>query len=330
MESKKFKILVVGVMVITLSCITLWSEKMYGQEKYPSKPIEVVIPFSAGGPTDVWTRIVADELSKDLGVPISILYKPGAGGVTGTVYITTRKPDGYTLLAATGSFISAPQFEKVPHYDVLKDFTPIAECVTIPMVLLSHTSSNLTSFDAMLKLAKEKPGELTCATAGVGTTAHLVVEVFKMHGVDFTHVPMKGGAVSITSLLGKHVNLILAFPSHAIPHVRSGDVRFLATTDKILGYPGVPTFKEKGLPECDIFSSWQGFFGPGNLPKPIRDQLANSLQKVIQIPSVVKALENAGFSVEYRGPDELEKKVANDYKDIEKVVKAAGLGKYAK
>ena len=332
MELKKCKILVLGVIVTILSCMTLWSGKAVGQERrYPNKPIEVIVPFSAGGPVDIGARILANDLSKELGVSISIQYKAGAGGMIGASYVASSKPDGYTLITTgLAAIIGAPLIEKESTYDPLKDFTPIASYVVVPNILSSHTSSNLTSFDAVVKLAKEKPGELTCVSPGISTTAHFVLEVLKMYGVNITHVPAKGGGPAATTLLGKHVDLgVFLYPA-AIPHVKSGALRLLATTDKMVQEPGVPTFKEKGFPENEGFGSCQAFLGPPNLPKPIQDQLANSIRMVIQMPSIKKALEDAGFTVEYKGPDDLKKKIAEDYKSFEKIVKATGLGKYSK
>jgi tripartite-type tricarboxylate transporter receptor subunit TctC len=333
MELKKCKILVVGVIVTILSCMTLWSGKANGQErKYPVKPIDVIIHFAAGGPTDVWTRIVVNDLSGELGASLSIQYKPGAGGMIGASYVAAQKPDGYTLLSGSfSSLVSAPFLEKESApYDVFKDFTPIAACVVAPCMLLSHTSSNLTSLDAVVKFAKEKPGALNCSTAGVGTTAHIILDVLKMYGVDITPVPAKGGGPAVTSLLGKHVDLASVMYNAAVPHIKSGALRILAATDKMAQEPGVPTFREKGFPEADGLGSLQGFLGPSNLPKPIQDQLTNSIRKVIEMPSIKKALEGAGFTVVYLGPDELKKKMADDYKSIDKIAKAAGLGKYSK
>jgi len=333
MELKKCKILIVGVIVIILSFITLWNGKAVGQEKkYPNKPIEVIIHFAAGGPTDVWTRIVANDLQRELGTTLSIQYKPGAGGMIGASFVAAQKPDGYTLLAGSiSSLVSAPFLEKESApYDVFKDFTPIASCIVAPCILLNHTSSNLTSLDAVVKFAKEKPGALNCSTAGVGTTAHLILDVLKMYGVDITPVPAKGGAPAVTTLLGKHVDLASVMYNAAVPHIKSGALRILAATDKIAQEPGVPTLREKGFPEAEGLGSWQGFLGPPNLPKPIQDQLTNSIHKVIQMPSVKKALEDAGFTVVYLDPDELKKKISDDYKSIDKIVRAAGLGKYSK
>jgi len=330
MELKKFKILVVGLMVTILSCITLWSGIAYGQERrYPYKPIELIVPFPAGGPVDIATRILVNELPKELGVPISVQYKPGAGGMVGASFVSTSKPDGYTLLSHTySSLISAPFLEKEAPYDPLKDFTPIVAYGVSPNILANHSSSNLTSFDAVAKFAKEKPGALNCSTPGVGTTAHLILNVLKMYGVDITPVPAKGGGPAATTLLGKHVDLSVILYPAAIPHVKSGAFRLLATTDKII--QDVPTFTEKGFPECGSLGSWISFLGPPNLPKPIQDQIASATRKVMQMPSVKKALEDVGYTVEYKGPEELNKIFPEDYKSIEKIVKAAGLGKYSK
>lgn len=329
---KKQTILLVGLVVVLIFCVTLWGGKADAQEKkYPARPIEVVINFAAGGPTDVWTRIVAPELQKELGTTLSIQYKPGAGGVIGATYVAAQKPDGYNLLSCSvSSLVSAPFMEKDAAYNVLKDFTPIASCIVVPNLLVSNTASKLTSFDVAINLAKEKPGALTCASPGTGTTAQLVIEVLKMHGINLTDVPSKGAAPAVTTLLGQHVDLATIMYSAALPHVKAGAFRVLATTDKVPAWPSVPTYKEKGFPEAESLGSLQGFFAPPNLPKSIQDQIANAVQKALQVPSVKQALEDAGFTVAYLGPDALRKKVAEDYQSIDRVVKSAKLGKYAK
>ncbi len=332
MESMRLRNVLIGGVVAVLTCCALWSTVANAQEsKYPNKPIEVIIPFTAGGPTDIWVRIVANDLTKELGVPVTIQYKPGAGGMTGASYVATQKPDGYVLLAASVSYISAPFLEAgTPPYDVVKDFTPIAGCIVAPTVLISHTSTDLTSLDAVVKLAKKDPKKLNCSTAGLGTTAHLVLDVFRMHGVDITAVPAKGGGPATTMLLGKHVDLGTVMYNAAVPHVKSGALRILATTDKIAQEPAVPTYSEKGFPEAAALGSWQGFIGPANLPKSIPEHLATATRKVLQMPSVKKSLEDAGFTLFYKSPDELKKKIVGDYENLEKIVKAAGIGKYSK
>jgi tripartite-type tricarboxylate transporter receptor subunit TctC len=332
MKSKNTKTFVVVVMVALLSCTTLWSGRAEAQEKkYPSKPIEVIVTFPPGGPVDIGTRILVNDLSKELGVPVTIQYKPGAGGMIGASYVSTSKPDGYTLVSNTySSLISAPFLEKDPLYNPLKDFTPIAAYAVAPNVLATHSSSKTASFDDVVKYAKEKPGELTCSTPGAGTTAHFILEVFKMYGVNIITVPTKGGGPSATSVLGKHTDLGVFLYSAGVPHVKSGALRLLATTNKIGQEPSVPPLKEKGFPECEVLGGWLSFLGPANLPKPIQEEIANAIRKVTQIPSVIQALENAGYTMGYKSPDELTRIFPEEYQTIEKIVKAAGLGKYAK
>jgi tripartite-type tricarboxylate transporter receptor subunit TctC len=332
MKSKQIKPLVIGVMVLALA-VAGWVGTLCAQDKkYPAKPIEVVVNYPPGGPVDLPARIITAELAKELGTSITLQYKAGAGGMIGGAYIATGKPDGYMLLfTSISSIISAPFLEtETPAYDTLKGFSPIVAAVVIPNVLTTHVSTALTSFETVIKTAKEQPGKLTCATPGAGTTAHFVLDVLKMHGIDIIAVPTKGGGPAATSALGKHTDLGIHLYSAAIPHVKSGAMRMLATTDKMAQEPKIPTFKEKGFPEASILGSLMGFLGPANLPKPIQDQIAAATKKVVQMPSVKKALEDAGYTLDYMGTEDLTKKYAEDYTSIEKVAKAAKLGRFGK
>jgi tripartite-type tricarboxylate transporter receptor subunit TctC len=333
MKSRQVKALTAVSIVLILCALVSLSGTVYAQEKkYPAKAIEVVVNYPPGGPVDLPARIITTELAKELGVPITIQYKPGAGGMIGGAYIATSKPDGYTLLfTSISSIISAPFLEaEKPAYDTLKGFSPIVAAVVIPNVLTTHISTALTSFDAVIKAAKEQPGKLTCATPGAGTTAQLVLDVLRMNGINIIAVPTKGGAAAATSSLGKHTDLGIHLYSAAIPHVKSGAMRMLVATNKMAQEPKIQTFKEKGYPEASILGSVMGFMGPANLPKPIQDQINNATKKVIQMPSVKKALEDAGYTVDYTGTEDLTKEYADDYRSLEKIAKAAGLGKFAK
>ena len=333
MKSRQVKALTIASIALILCTLVSLGDTVYAQDKkYPAKAIEVVVNYPPGGPVDLPARIITTELAKELGVPITIQYKPGAGGMIGGAYIATSKPDGYTLLfTSISSIISAPFLEsETPAYDTLKGFSPIVAAVVIPNVLTTNTSTALTSFDAVVKAAKEQPGKLTCATPGAGTTAQLVLDVLRMHGINIITVPTKGGAAAATSSLGKHTDLGIHLYSAAIPHVKSGAMRMLITTDKMAQEPKLPTFKEKGYPEASILGSLMGFLGPANLPKPVQEQIHNATKKVIQMPSVKKALEDAGYTMDYMGTEDLTKKYADDYRSLEKIAKAAGLGKFAK
>ena len=329
MKLGAYRIVYLGALALISSYIILCNEPGDAQEKrYPGKPIQVVIPFPAGGPTDQAARIIVNELTKELGVTISVEYKAGAGGVIGASYVATSKPDGYTLLCtAAGPIIGSPVMDKECTYDPFKDFTPMAYFGISPNILAGHTSSKLVTFEDVVKSAKEKPGGLTCATSGVGTTSHFMLEVMKMYGVEITHVPAKGAAPSLTNVLGKHVDFVILLYPPLLPHVKSGDLRLLIATNKITQEPHVPTMALKGFPEGESLGAWNGFFAPSNLPKPVFDQLNSSLRKVIQAPSVITALEKAGFTAEYYGPEDFKKRIERDYRVMEKIAKTVGLAK---
>jgi tripartite-type tricarboxylate transporter receptor subunit TctC len=329
MISKKVRVVFVGMLMAIFSCMMLCGERSEAQEKrYPNKAIQVVIPFPAGGPTDQAARILINELTKEMGVTLSVEYKAGAGGVVGTSFVSTAKPDGYTLLCtAAGPIIGSPVMDKECTYDPLKDLTPIAYFSISPNILAGHTSSKLTSFEDVVKFAKEKPGGLTCATSGVGTTSHFMLEVMKMYGVDITHVPAKGAAPSLTNVLGKHVDFVILLYPPLLPHVKSGELRLLVATNKLAQEPQLPTMGQKGMLEGEALGAWNGFFAPPNLPKPVFDQLNSSFRKVMQTPSVLAALEKAGFTAEYFGPEDFKKRIERDYHVMEKIAKSVGLAR---
>ena len=315
MRSRNVSIIFVVLAVVLVLNVILWNGKAEAQEKpYPSKPITFIVTSAPGGPADVGTRIVLPELQKELGVALNVEYKTGAGGMIGTSYVSTAKPDGYTILSGMhGPFTTGPGMEKKPPYDPVRDFTPLGAYVLSPNVLAACTPSVLTSFEAMVKISKEKPGVLNCATSGIGTSAHFTIELMKNRGVTLTQIPTKGAAPAITELLGKHVDLALIMYQPLIPHIKSGEVKILIATDRISQDPTIPTFMEKGFPEVAYLSGWQAFFGPRDLPKPVQERLTASIRKVVQTPSVVSALEKAMFTVQYWGPDELRNRITEGY-----------------
>ncbi len=298
------------------------------RKEYPEKQIEIIVSHTPGGPIDIGTRIIAEELKKELKVPIMIDYKTGAGGGIAISHVINAKPDGYTLLStASAPLIGPPSMEKNPPYDPVKDLIPIANYVISPTVLTTNSSSKLTSFDVMVKFAKENPGKLNCGTPGVGTTGHFLLEYLKIHGVDITHIPYKGATPLLTSILGNHVDLAVTAYPPVLPHLKSGQLRLLAALHKLKQEPEIPTIAEKGFPETTAFGYWQGFFAPPNLPNPTLDRLSAAFEKVIQLPSVVQALEKAGFIPTYKGPEALRKQIVEEYSIIKEIAKAANLVK---
>lgn len=329
MNLRNYKWICFLIIAFAFVCTHHLTRKAMAQGKgYPEKPIEIIIGFAPGGPIDVGTRIVTQELTKQLNVPITIAYKPGASGAISISSVINAKPDGYTLLSlAIPNVIGPPSMEKNPTFDPLKDLTCIAFYANSPTLMSTNTSSKLTSFDVMVKFAKENPGKLNCATSGVGTTGHFMLEYLKIQGVVITHIPTKGATPTVTELLGNHVDLgVTAYPPVA-PHIKSGELRVLVSTHKIKQEPEAPTLAEKGFPEAAAFGYGQGFFGPPNLPKPILDRLSVAFEKTMQLPSVIQGLEKVGFTPVYRGPEAFKKQIADEYRIVKEIAKNAGMVK---
>lgn len=295
-------------------------------KEYPEKPIEIVIGFTPGGPIDVGTRIISEGLTKELKVPITFSYKPGAGGGLGVDTVIRAKPDGYTLHTSfNSSIINLPAMEKKPSFDPVKDLTHIAIVAISQLVMTTNKSSKFTSFDAMVKFVKQNPGKLTSATSGLGTSGQFLLEYLKTQGIDITHVPMKGATPTITGILGNHVDLALSAYSPVAPHIKNGDLRLLGVTNRLKDYPDVRTFHELGFPQADSFEIWLGLWGPPNLPQSVLQRLSSALKNTMAMPSVINALDKAGLTATYQGPEELKKIVVEDYKVIREIAGVANL-----
>ena len=329
MELRNFKGVMFLIIVFTFVCAPWLTGRATAQEKWnPEKQIKFMIGFTPGGPIDLGTRIIMEELTKELKVPIVIEYKPGANGMMANLAVMEAKPDGYTLLSQfDSSFINQPAMEKNPTYDPVNAFSPIAICSLSPSLLTANSSSKLTSFDAMIKFAKQNPGKLNCTTSGIGVSSHFVLEYLRNHGVDITHIPAKGAAPAVTELLGNHVDLAGTALPPVSPHLKSGQLRGLVVTSKLKEFPEIPTWAEVGFPECMMFGNWHGFLAPPNLPKPIQDRISLAFERVMQLPSIVQAMEKAGFTPVYKGPAELKRMTMEQYKIIKEIAQTAGLVK---
>src|SRR5258705_613615 len=237
-------------------------------QDYPKRPIELVVPFVAGGTTDNIARLMAQRFSDSWGQTVIVNNRPGGGSTIGTNAVAKAAPDGHTLLVTTIGFAINAGLQKLP-YDPIKDFAPITELASLPLMLVVHSSVPATSLAEFIALMRSKPGGWDYASAGVGTSPHLAAEMFKsMAKVDLVHVPYKGNAEANNAMLGGHVKIYFALVPAVLQHVRAGSLRALAvTTEKRLPYlPDVPTIAEQGFPGYEI-SSWQGVLAPAGTPK---------------------------------------------------------------
>jgi tripartite-type tricarboxylate transporter receptor subunit TctC len=269
------------------------------QAPWPSHPVRMVVPFPAGGPTDVMTRLLSDRLGEALGQPVVIENKPGAGGTIGADFVAKSPGDGYTILMATGSTHSvAPYVSKVP-YDPQRDFTPIVYVGYATNILLVSPTLGVSNVRELIALAKKEPGRLNYSSSGIGSVAHVTSEMFaSMAGIRLTHVPYKGTQQSIPDLVSGRVSLLFDNVMTAKPHVESGRLKGIAISSKQRSslVPDIPTVDESGLPGFDS-SNWFGIFGPANMPRPVVDRINAEMNRILGDPAVKDRLKQLGFEV---------------------------------
>ena len=296
-------------------------------ETYPSRPIRVVVPQSAGGSTDLAARVVTQRLDDVLKQPVIVDNRPGAGSINGTDIVAKATPDGHTLLAVAASFTITPNLRKRLPFDPARDFAPISQLITLPHILVVHPSVPAKSVKELIALARAKPGELNCASSGVGTSTHLAVEQFMyMTGTKMAVIPYKGGAPGVVALLGGQVQLYFATISTALPHIKAGKLRALAVTSakRSTAAPEFPTIAEAGVPGYE-HSSWVGLLAPVKTPRAIIEKLHSEVVKIVHAPEVKASFLRDGLETVGNSPREFAAIIKAEMAKWAKLVKAAGI-----
>lgn len=293
---------------------------------YPKKPIELIVPFTAGGTTDNIARLISQRLSESWGATVVVNNRPGSGGTIATGIAAKAAPDGHTLLVTTIGFAITPALHKLP-YDPIADFAPITELASLPLMLVVHASLPVTNLKEFIALARTKPGGFDYASAGVGTSPHLAGEMFKtMAGVELVHVPYKGNAEVANAIIGGHVKVYFSLVPASLQHVRNGTLRVLAVTSaqRLPYLPDVPTIAEHGFPDYEI-TSWQGAFAPSGTPKEIVDKLNGELVQMLNMPDVRARMAREGADPVGSTPEQFAARVKSELEKWAKVAKAAGM-----
>jgi tripartite-type tricarboxylate transporter receptor subunit TctC len=302
-----------------------WSSAV--AQDYPSRPIRVIVPQSAGGSTDLIARLLAQKMGDALGQSVVVDNRPGAGSVNGTDMAAKAAPDGYTLLTVAASFTITPALHKKLPFDSVRDFAPISQVATLPHILIVHPSVPVKSVKDVIALAKAKPGDLNVATSGIATSTHLAAELF-MHltGTKMVTVPYKGGSPSMTAMLAGQCQLNFAALSTALPHVRSGKVRAIAVSSgkRSVTAPEYPTIAEAGVPGYE-HSSWVGLLAPAKTPRPILSRLGTEAIKAAEAPDTKPYLLKSGMEPVGSTSAEFAAVIKTEIAKWQKVVKAAGL-----
>jgi len=317
----------IAALVLVLG--TAGSSAVFGQGAagYPNKPIKIVVPFSAAGTTDILARAVGNEMQKVWGQSVLIENRPGAGGNLGSDVVAKAAPDGYTLLvgAVSPQAINVTLYPKMP-YDVMRDFAHITLIAAVPNILEVHPSVPVKTVRDLIALAKAKPGQLTYASSGSGTSIHLSAELFKtMAGVDMLHIPYKGSGPAITDLVGGQVNLMFDNLPSSIAQVKAGKLRPIAVTTlkRSPALPDVPTIAESGLPGYDA-SSWFGMHAPAGTPKDIISKIYGVVSASLRTPEMIERLSSQGAEAVGNTPEEFSEFVRAEIAKWAKVVKASG------
>jgi len=295
-------------------------------QAYPTRPVRVVVAFTAGGTTDILARSVGQQLSERLKQPFVIDNKPGAGGNIGTEFVVRSAPDGYTLIVdSVGPIAVNPTLYKGLTYDPLTDLVPIVKIADVPNVLVVHPSLGVRNFEAFIAYAKANPGKLNYGSTGIGTSSHLSAFMLcKRAGIDATHIPYKG-ADALNDLLVGRVQFMFATIPSVIQHIQAGKLLPIAMSSakRSRSLPDVPTVIENGLPGFEA-GSWFGFFAPKGTPEPIVTQLNRTVNEILAMPSIEKQLIREGADPVGGTPAEFGQFVQREYEKWKNIVRESG------
>jgi len=290
---------------------------------FPERPVNLVVAFAAGGPTDTIVRALHEKLGEKLGAPAIVLNKPGSGGLLAAEYVAKSKADGYNILVLSLSHLLRQAIDPKMTIDMLADFEPITTYVSLPIVFVTKSDSQFKTIDDLITYGLKNPGKLTFGHSGIGATSHLSGELFRFQTkIQLKFVPFTGEAPTMTAIMGGHVD----FGGFGGPTPRGKDVRVLAALEekRIAYFPDVPTFVEKGYPKI-VMPSWYGFSVPAGTPKDVVAKLHDSLKAAIKDAATQATIERLGFSEIYRTPDETKTFVRTEFDRFKELTTAAGI-----
>ena len=297
-------------------------------QNFPNRPVTLTVGFAPGGGADTAARLIAQKLGENVGVPVVVENKAGAGGNIAAQHIATAPPDGYTIhLTSVGPMAVAPHLVKTLPYDPKRDIAPITMGVVFPNVFVVPSGVPAKTLAEFVAMAKQRPGKLTYGSSGVGGAGHLAGELFKERaGIDMLHVPYKGGGPAMTDLLGGRLDMYVGVPSTVGPHVDAGKLRALATTGakRTSMMPNVPTVAESGYPGFEAIN-WYAFVAPARTPKDLLDFWNRELTKALNDPKIVAELAKDGLDPAPGTRDELAQYIERESLKWGKIVREANI-----
>jgi tripartite-type tricarboxylate transporter receptor subunit TctC len=315
-----------GSLLVKVAVLLLALTASAAAQDYPTKPVRLIVPFPPGGSNDVVGRMIAQQLSDRLGKQVVVDNRSGAGGVLGSELAANAIPDGYTLLVISLAHAVSPWLYKL-NYDPIKSFAPVSILASGPNVLVVHPDLPVHSVGELIALAKQKPGELNYASAGIGSFQHMGGELFKLTaGVDIVHVPYKGGGPAMTDVLGGHTKIMFSSLVQTSGFVRNGQLRALGIggSHRSSVLPDVPTIAEAGLPGYEA-TNWWGIVAPAGTPPAIVEKLHNEISAVQNSEQTKKQFATEGAEIVQMGSAEFGTFIASEIKKWERVVKESGI-----
>jgi len=315
------------ILAFGLLCSALWPPGA-SCDTYPSRPVRVIVPFGAGGP-DTVARLMAQALAERTGQPFVVDNRPGANGIIGAQAVARSRPDGYTLLLTSSSFVVNPSMYRKLPYDTLKDFTPVTQIAAAGgLLLVVSPSIPAQSVKELIALAREPESRLSFGSPGIGNTNHLTGELFNARaGVNMLHVPYKGGGRAISALLAGDIQVAFASSALSLPYVRAGRLRALAYTGRARAsyLPDVPTMIEAGVPDFEVDSGWQGLYVPADCPREIVAKLQGEVLAALGNPQMRERIAALGLEPVGSTPAEFALFVRAEISKYAEMVRAAGI-----
>jgi len=297
-------------------------------DSYPNRPIRMIVPFGAGGPTDVFTRVLGEELRKPLGQSLVMENRPGAGTIIGTSEAAKSPPDGYTLLMISATQTTVETLNPNKSYSLMRDFVPVAGLINSELVLVVPARSPLNTLKELIAFAKANPGKLNYGSSGPGSNYHMAGELIKnLAGLDMVHVPYKGSTGARNDLLSGQIDLMFDSVPTMAPMIEAGRVKALGTSGKVRSavLPNVPTIAEAGIPGYEA-TIWIGVVAPAGTPKPIVEKLNTEINKILMRPDIVQSWRRQGANTMVMSPDEFGAYISSEIVRWGKLIKANHIG----
>ena len=309
------------------ACMALPAGPALAADAFPSRTVTLVVPFAAGGSTDLIARLIAEKMTEDLGQTVIVENKAGAGGNIGADAVAKADPDGYTILMGTiATHALNPAVMKQMPYDPVKDFAPVSLLVLVPNVLEVHPDVPAKTVQELIALLKSKPGEYSYASSGIGTPLHLSGELFKsLAGVDMVHVPYRGAGPALNDVVANQVPIMFDNLPSSTSFIKAGTLRPLAVTTKTrsASFPDLPTMEEAGVPGYETYT-WNALFAPAGTPQAVIDRLNAAAVKAVKDPATQPRLADLSATVVGSTPDELAKHVTAELAKWAPIVEASG------